>query len=1210
MDKNKREPARHGASLTSLGKLKENMLSEIEFLKNSLEQTRNIHQEKLLEATTANIALRTEFKERENSLMSRIQDLQSQLDKARDEYASDRKTWEELLNNRELEKNSLYAELAVKESEAVTGQEHERRKFVEREEHLLRQIEALEKNISFIRKKQEDDQGAFRAEKEECIRGRETKISDYQKNIAQLREKLDSLSGELTFAEEETSLVRGENVLRENELNNKIMDLKDEIIKLKTSLEAERANYAAQVQLKDRDVSDISKKYAAADKEFNERLSDTRKLQADSQKQYEKDLAERSRRILELEESENVIRAESVLRENSLRDEWSVRLEKKDKRVKELEDKAGALEAELENARNTASENIRQKDNEIFALQKQIEKDKADFRIALDSKTRELDAVADQSSEQIRFLKGRLEEEKKNFEKRMADEAQRFQRLADEKERVAQTLLLKERELEELARELNSQRSNFTSKIEDLKVSAERARVMLAGRDEEYKKETAIREEEIRGLADKINEVNSDWSRRLKFAEEEIFAKQKEKFNEIEDVKTVQRREERELVEKFNARINELTEFKSLFESQSRELAKTLEEKENDIEALKKVLSEKESVIQAASRMKETELAEIRHKFEDEIFAARRQFESERERFLQELSKKEDEKNKMSARAEKQIAVIDAALKARETELGFADTRMREREAALSSEIKSREIEISGLKLEISKLQEKLRLQLESFSRENERSSQAYSEQLRGRDSSFAMERSKLLEETERLEKKLQEIRIHTEASVRELNEILCEKDRKISQLNSLYENDKALLVKKSEEDIRELNARLSGAISEKNSLEIKINNREDALRGFKEMGAQKERQLKEFFETEKKDLLNKLSGREEEIAALQDRVSEIERRRKNELESKTLEFLRERDRLREEVGKYYNKFTETSEQLQKIDAVAKKANNDKELIAIEWQKRLSERESELRAAAEKINSLERQLVAESVHAEKLQVKERALNERENRIAASEHFAKDALLRTKEAFASERENLNNTLVNLKNSLAEKEELIGRFRNEKNLMADDLAAMKVSYDAFSEKLKQAQFDAEKRGIEIENLKSGIKSRNELYEKEKAAVEAEFYARENAVRDDYKLRVSQVGMAKDSLSNELATLRTLFEREKNSREDERIRYESSINRKLSEFDRRRDEWHNERKELLDKFYLTDATRKELAMEIENLEKELKESKKGILKKIFGR
>ncbi|MFH2084591.1 MAG: hypothetical protein ABII20_04595, partial [Candidatus Omnitrophota bacterium] len=420
MDKNKREPA-------SLGKLKENMLSEIEFLKNSLDQTRNIHQEKLLEATTANIALRTEFKERENSLMARIQDLQSQLEKARDEYASDRKTWEELLNNRELEKNSLYAELAVKESEAVTDQEHERRKFVEREENLLRQIEALEKNISFIRKKQEDDQGALRAEKEERIRSHETKISDYQKNIAQLREKLDSLSGELTFAEEETSLVRGENVLRENELNNKIMDLKDEIIKLKTSLEAERANYAAQVQLKDRDVSDISKKYAAADKEFNERLSDTRKLQADSQKQYEKDLAERSRRILELEESENVIRAESVLRENSLRDEWSVRLEKKDKRVKELEDKAGDLETELENARNTASENIRQKDNEIFALQKQIEKDKADFRIALDSKTRELEAVADQSSEQIRFLKGRLEEEKKNFEKRMADEAQRFQ---------------------------------------------------------------------------------------------------------------------------------------------------------------------------------------------------------------------------------------------------------------------------------------------------------------------------------------------------------------------------------------------------------------------------------------------------------------------------------------------------------------------------------------------------------------------------------------------------------------------------------------------------------------------------------------------------------------------------------------------------------------------------------------------------------------
>jgi len=1209
MDKNKHEQARPGASSASLDKLREDMLSEIEFLKNSLDKTRTAHQEKLLEATTANIALRTEFKERERGLLERINDLQAQLEKARDEYSSDRKTWEELLNNREIEKNSLYAELAVKESEAVTGQEHERRKFVEREENLLRQIEALEKNISFIRQKQEDSLNASRAEKENIALAYETKISDYQKNIKQLQERLDSLSADLTSAEEDTSLVRGENILRENELNNKILGLKDEIIRLKTSLEAERANYSAQLQLKDRDVSDISKKYASAEKDFNERLSESRVRMAELQKQYEKELDERSRRILELEESENVIRAESVLRENSLRDEWAARLEKKERRLQELEAKAAELEAELENTRKSASENIRQKDDEIFNLQKQIEKDKADFRIALDSRTRELEAAGDQSSHQITFLKARLEEEKKNFEKRMEDEAERFRRISDEKERLGQTLLLKERELEELTRELNSQRGNLTAKIEDLKVAAERSRVMMAGREEEYKKETAAREEEIRSLAEKINEINSDWSRRLKFAEEEIFAKQKEKFNEIEDVKTANRREESALVEKFNARINELTEFKSLFESQSRELSKSLEDKENDIEALKKVLSEKESVIQAASRMKETELAEIRHKFEDEIFAARRQFESERERFLQELSKKEDEKNKLSARAEKQISVIDAALKARETELGFADTRMGEREAALSSEIKSREIEISGLKLEISKLQEKLRLQLESFSRENERSSQSYSEQLRSKDSAFAEERSGLLKEMETLEKKLQELRIHTEASVRELNELVSAKDRKISQLNSSYENDKALLSRKSEEEIRELNARLSAVLSEKNSLEIKISNREDALAGFREMAAEKERQLKEFFETERKDLIGKLAGKEEEISALQARVSEIERRRKNELEAKTLEFLRERDRLREEISKYYNKFTETSEQLQKIDAVAKKANNDKELIAIEWQKRLLVREGELRAASEKIAALERQIAAESVNAEKLQVKERALNERENRIAAAEHFAKDELLRAKESFAAERENLNNALANLRNSLSEKEELISRFKNEKNLMADELISMKASYEVFSEKLKQAQFDAEKRSIEIDGLKKDIRNRAELYEKEKAASEAEFYARENAVRDDYKLRISQVSMAKDSLGNELATLRALFEREKNSREDERIRYEASINRKLSEFDRKRDEWHSERKDLLDKFYLTDATRKELAMEIENLEKELKESKKGILKKIFG-
>ncbi|MBA3065020.1 hypothetical protein FP828_00840 [bacterium] len=1202
MDKNKQEPA-------SLNKLKQDMLSEIEFLKNRLEGERNLQQEKLLEATTANIALRTEFKERESNLLSRIQDLQLRLEKDREDYVSDKKTWEELLKNREVEKNSLYAELAVKESEAVTGQDQERRKFVEREENLLRQIEALEKNLAFIHKSQEEKLNLSQKEKEERIKDFETKISVYQKNISQSEDKLKNLNEDLDKAEEETSLVRGENILREHELNQKILDLKDEIIKLTTSLESERANFSAQAQLKDRDVSDIAKKYGAAEKDFNERLSESIRRREELQKQYERELAERSRRILELEESENVIRAESVLRESSLKDEWSARLEKKENNLKEIQVKAEQLSAELESARKTSSANIRQKEDEIFSLQKQIEKSNSDFRIALDAKSRELDAVTSQDAEQTRFLKGRIEEEKKNFAKRMDDEEARFVRIADEKERIAQTLLLKERELEELTRELNSQRSGFTSKIEDLKVSAERARIFLAGREEEYKKEIAVREEEIRGLSEKINEVNSDWSRRLKFAEEEIFAKQKEKFNEIEDIKTAHRREESELIEKFNVRINELTEFKAVFESQSRELAKTLEEKENDIEALKKVLAEKESVINSASRAKETELAQIRHKFEDEIFSARRQFESERERFLQELSKREDEKNRISARAEKQIAVIDAALKAKETEFGFADTRMKDREAVLSSEIKAREIEISGLKLEISKLQEKLRLQLESFSREIERGGQSYFEQLKIKDSAFAEERLKLLAETEKLEKQLQEIRIRTEASVAELNEIISAKDRKISQISSSYENDKAVLVKRSEEEITELKSKFASAVSEKNSLEIKIANRDDALRGFKEMSAEKEKQLKEFFETEKSDLLTKLAGREEEIVSSRTRISEIERRRKNDIESKTLEFLRERDRLRDEISKYYNKFIETGEQLQKIDAVAKKANNEKEVIAIEWRKRLAERESELRDAAGKITSLEKQIIEGSVRAEKLQVKENELNEREKRIAASEHFAKDELLKTKEAFASERENLKTALENLRSSLTEKEEDIRKLKSEKALMNSQFADMKSSYDAFTEKLNQARFDAEKHSIEIANLQNLIKGRDELHEKEKRAVEAEFAARENAVRDDFKLRISQVNMAKDSLGNELANVRTLFEREKNSREDERIRYESAANRKFAEFDRKSDDWNNERKDLLDKFYLTDATRKELLMEIENLEKEIKESKKGILKKIFG-
>ena len=92
-------------------------------------------------------------------------------------------------------------------------------------------------------------------------------------------------------------------------------------------------------------------------------------------------------------------------------------------------------------------------------------------------------------------------------------------------------------------------------------------------------------------------------------------------------------------------------------------------------------------------------------------------------------------------------------------------------------------------------------------------------------------------------------------------------------------------------------------------------------------------------------------------------------------------------------------------------------------------------------------------------------------------------------------------------------------------------------------------------------------------------------------------------------KDAFSNELANLRTIFEKERNRWDDERLRVTSEIERKMNDFDRKKEKWDDEWRELLDKFYVTDATRKELTKEVENLEKSLKEVKKPFYKKIFG-
>jgi len=66
---------------------------------------------------------------------------------------------------------------------------------------------------------------------------------------------------------------------------------------------------------------------------------------------------------------------------------------------------------------------------------------------------------------------------------------------------------------------------------------------------------------------------------------------------------------------------------------------------------------------------------------------------------------------------------------------------------------------------------------------------------------------------------------------------------------------------------------------------------------------------------------------------------------------------------------------------------------------------------------------------------------------------------------------------------------------------------------------------------------------------------------------------------------------------------------LRATTELERRMNDFDRRKDKWDDERRELLDKFYLTDATRKELTKEVEILEKNLKEVKKPFYKKIFG-
>jgi len=1192
-----------------ISKLKEDMLSEIEFLKARLERERGEHQEKILKIQSENIAIRTEFKERESSLLSRLKDLQSRLQKTDEEYKDERRTWEQLLKSREEEKNSLYAEIAVKESESVSVQETERRRFFEREKNLLDQIENLEKNISFLKKRYEEKLNSAEKEKEEITSEREDKISDLRRELTEKSEELKAMNAEIAKSQEDTGLIRGENILRENELNQKILDLKDEIVKLNTTIESERSQSGVQLQLKDRDIKEVKARIFETEKKLAEEVSEKEKVLSELRNQIERERAESLRRIQELEESSNVVRAESALREDSTRRGWSERLEKVEKAKKDLEQQIALLTETLEDERLSFAGQVKKKDEELFGLQQQIERQNSEFRIAINSKEKEIEAVQAQDAEEIKFLKSRIQEEKEAFEKRFAEEEHRLKKVLDEKERLSEMLLIKEREIEELKRERASNRSNFNTRIEDLRVQAERGRVQLAKREEEYVRGIAAKEEEIKNLSARIDEVNADWTRRLRFAEEEIFANQRDKFDKIADLKTQHQKRETELVNQFNEKINELTALKSSFEMRAQELHKTILEKVEDAEKLKNILAEKEGIIQNSFKEKELAISAARHRFEDEISSAARKFEEERQRFREELSRKEDEKNRISARAEKEVAVIDASLKAKEAELSFADSKLKETEANFSARVNVRESEISGLKLEISKLQEKLRLQLESFSKESERQSQMYVEQLRMKGNADSSDRMKLFREMEEKEKALQNLRVESETKIKELAETITLKDKNITDIKKSKDYEIAAIMQRGVDEIEGLKKKLASFESDKKALEIQVSNRDDLIRNLKEVGEEKEKHLRELFETEKIALASKRETAEEEVRNLKIQIQDIERRRKNEIETKALDYIRERNRLRDEVSKHYNKFIEANQHAQDLRSSCEKFKREKEEIVLEWRKRLADREKGILEDKEKINSLEKQLLAEANRGEKLKIKEAELSEREKRLLVTEREFTEGLSRIKDAYSIEKENLKNTIDGLKNAASQKDDDLRNLRNEKIAVEDKIRNMQEAQASSRERILQAEAEIKNANNEILNLKNVLKDRETLFIQEKKAVEAEARAREEAISNDFRLKVSRAVTEKESLSNELANIRAIFEKERNRWDDERLRATSELERRMNDFDRRKDKWDDERRELLDKFYITDATRKELTKEVENLEKNLKEIKRPFYKKIFG-
>ncbi|MFH1353641.1 MAG: hypothetical protein ABIH68_08740 [bacterium] len=1192
-----------------ISKLKEDMLSEIEFLKARLERERGEYSEKILKIQSENIALRTEFKERESSLLSGLKDLQTRLQKTDEEYRDERRTWEHLLKSREEEKNSLYAEIAVKESESVSVQEQERRRFFEREKNLLDQIENLEKNISFLKKGYEEKLTSSAKEKEEISSKIEEKISDLRKELSAKSEELKAMNAEIDKSQEDTGLIRGENILRENELNQKILDLQGEIVKLNTTVESERSQSGVQLQLKDRDIKEAKARIFETEKKLAEDVSEKERVLSELRNQIERERAESLRRIQELEESSNVVRAESVLREDSTRRGWSERLEKVENAKKDLEQQIARMNEALEEERRGFAEQNKKKDVELFGLQQQIERQNSEFRIAINSKEKELDAVQAQDAEEIKFLKSRIQEEKEAFEKRFAEEEHRLKRVLDEKERLSETILIKEREIEELKRERASNKSNFNGRIEDLRVQVERGRVLLAKREEEYVRGIASKEDEIKNLSAKINEVNADWTRRLKFAEEEIFANQRDKFDKIVDLKSQHQQHETELVNQFNEKINELTALKSSFEMRSQELHKTILEKVDETEKLKNILAEKEGIIQNSYKEKEMEIAAARHRFEDEISSATRQFEAERQRFREELNRKEEEKNRIVARTEKEVAVIDASLKAKETELTFADSRLKETEANLAARINVRESEISGLKLEISKLQEKLRLQLESFSKETERQSQMYVEQLRAKGLGDSRDRMKLFQEMEEREKALQNLRVESETKIKELAETINLKDKNIADIRKSKDYELALITQRSNDEIEGFKKKIFSFENEKKALELQVSNREDLIKNLKEVGSEKGKHLRELFETEKIALVSKKETAEEDVRNLKTQIQDIDRRRKNEIEAKTLDFIRERNRLRDEVSTHYNKFLEASQQGHDLRSACEKFKREKEEIVLEWRKRLADREKEILGDKEKITSLEKQLLSEANRGEKLGIKEAELSAREKRLLVTEREFTEGLSRIKDAYLIEKENLKNAIDDLKKAAAQKDDDLRNLRNEKIAVEDKIRNMQETQAASRERVLQAEAEVKNSNNGILNLKNALKDRETLFIQEKKAVEAEARAREESGLNDFRLKVSRASVEKEALANELANIRVIFEKERNRWDDERLRTAAELERRMNDFDRRKDKWDDEWRELLDKFYITDATRKELTKEVENLEKQLKEVKKPFYRKIFG-